>query len=130
MLVTTIDEAVSTALERYVDVSNLIASDGGARPERIESVTTPAWAVEEKAGYRVLAALDPETATTIDIVKTEIAFVRGVHVVVDAYVHVCFRGGEQVTLATVRLVPVDGDLVVDNIEAWEESMWCGVASES
>ena len=118
-----IEATAIAALGTYVDTTNAIVA-GEASPESVADVTSSTWATEELAGFAALDALDSGPQPTISVSKAEVARVRGTVAVVDVLLHVCFDGGGNLTLATLRLVPRDGVLVVDHIRPWEDSTWC------
>jgi hypothetical protein len=125
--VSSANDLANTALTAYVDATNAIVA-GTAAPETIREVTSPAWADEEIAGFAVATAIDSGSETPIAVTQSDVARIRGGSSVVDVTLHVCFAAHGVATLASVRLVPRAGALVVDSIRPWEDSTWCEPSS--
>ena len=118
---------IGATLKDYIEVTNQIVS-GDAPVSAINDLTTPEWAIEEAHGFAALDGLGG-SATTVSMARWQLTAMRGRHTMVDAIVSACLGSTTTQTHVTIRLVPRDGTIVIDEISPWEDSTWC-VASPS
>jgi len=116
---------IGLTLDSYIDVTNQIVS-GDAPVAAINDLTSPDWAIEEANGFAALDALGANAAT-VSMTRWQVTTMRGNHTFVDALVSACLGGAASQTHVTVRLMPRDGALVIDEISPWEDSTWCAVS---
>jgi hypothetical protein len=119
------EELIGETLNDYVEVTNQIVS-GNAPVEAMNDLTTPEWAIEEAAGFAALDALDGNVPT-VSMARWQLTAMRGRHTLVDALVSACLGSTTTQLHVTVRLVPRDGAIVIDEISPWEDSTWCAVS---
>ena len=133
-----LDASLRSVFDEYLRLSALIAADGGANPERIETVTTEAWAEIEKQSSAALRGIGSTLSGEMTVTKWELASTRGRLRIIDALVHACLSrdsikvrdsaGVETVasgtTLTTVHFVDSGTVFVIDDISPWEDSSWC------
>jgi hypothetical protein len=125
VLVADAEALIGLALDTYIDVTNRIVS-GDAPAEAIDDLTTPEWAIEEANGFAALNALGGRAAP-VAMTRWQLTAMRGRHTFVDALVSACLGGVTTQTHVTVRMVPRDGAIVIDEISPWEDSTWCAVS---
>jgi len=116
---------IGATLKDYVEVTNHIVS-GDAPVAAINDLTTPEWAVEEANGFATLDVLG-ESAATISMARWQLTAMRGRHTLVDALVSACLGSVTTQMHVTIRLVPRNGAVVIDEISPWEDSTWCAVS---
>ena len=116
---------IGATLKDYVEITNHIVS-GDAPVATINDLTTPEWAIEESNGFAALTALGPNAAT-VSMSRWQLTAMRGRHTVVDALVSACLGSATTQFHVTVRLIPRNGALVIDEISPWEDSTWCTVS---
>jgi hypothetical protein len=125
VLISDAEELIGATLNDYVEVTNQIVS-GDAPVAAINDLTTPEWAIEEATGFAALDALDGN-APTVSMARWQLTAMRGQHTLVDALVSACLGSTTTQLHVTVRLVPRDGAIVIDEISPWEDSTWCAVS---
>jgi hypothetical protein len=125
VLVTDAEALIGSTLDTYIDVTNRIVS-GDAPAEAIDNLTTPEWAIEEANGFAALNALGGKAAT-VAMTRWQLTAMRGRHTVVDALVSACLGSVATQTHVTIRMVPRDGAIVIDEISPWKDSTWCAVS---
>jgi hypothetical protein len=126
VLVADAELLIGATLKHYIEVTNQIMS-GDTPVSAINDLTTPEWAIEESNGFAALTALGP-TAATVSMSRWQLTAMRGRHTMVDALVSACLGSATTQFHVTVRLIPRNGALVIDEISPWEDSTWCTVSS--
>jgi hypothetical protein len=124
VLVADAETLIESTLDEYIFVTNRIVS-GDAPADAINDLTTPEWAIEEADGFLALDALGGK-AQPVVMTRWQLTAMRGRHTFVDALVSTCLGSATAQTHATVRMVPRDGAIVIDEISPWEDSTWCAV----
>ena len=116
---------IGATLKEYVDVTNHIVS-GDAPVSAINDLTTPEWSIEEAAGFEALDALGG-SAAAVSMARWQLTSMRGRHTLVDAIVSACLGSPTTQMHVTVRLIPRDGAIIIDEISPWEDSTWCAMS---
>ena len=124
VLVSDAETLVEETLKDYIDVTNQIVA-GDLPVSAINELTTPEWAIEEASGFAALDVLDGNEPT-VSMARWQLTAMRGRHTLVDALVSACLGSATTQMHVTVRLVPRDGAIVIDEISPWEDSTWCAV----
>ncbi len=124
VLVADAETLIESTLDEYIFVTNRIVS-GDTPADAINDLTTPEWAIEEANGFLALDALGGK-AEPVVMTRWQLTAMRGRHTFVDALVSTCLGSATVQTHATVRMVPRDGAIVIDEISPWEDSTWCAV----
>ena len=125
VLIVDAEALIEATLKKYVEVTNRIVS-GDAPVVAINDLTTPEWAIEEANGFAALDVLDASEAT-VSMPRWQLTAMRGRHTFVDALVSACLGSATTQMHVTVRMVPRDGAIVIDEISPWEDSTWCAVS---
>ncbi len=117
---------IAETLNEYVDMTNQIVS-GKLPGAAIAELTTPNWAIEEINGFAALDVLD-DNPPIVSLSRWQLTAMRGRHSLVDALVSACLGSATTQMHVSIRLVPFDGAVVIDEISPREDSTWCSVSS--
>ncbi|PTW91370.1 hypothetical protein C8A06_1091 [Microbacteriaceae bacterium MWH-Ta3] len=127
------------ALQDYVAMSDVIAADGGARPERIAAMVTESWFEHEQSGFAALHSAGLHQEGRSAITRTELTYIASAGDALEVAMYACHSTRDvtvvtatgtvvspppAVTLLSVYVIVDSTGARIDALVPAADSQWC------